>query len=156
MAFDYLSVMARASKPNPPRVLASSKRPGWCSVTKPVSQARVALLTSAALRLSDQPPFTAKEDLSYRLVPADPNAGTIVIDHHSRIGAIPRQDPEIIFPRSALTTLAAKRVVGSVSPVHVSFLGGMRCHQEIENELAPAIVGELVKARVDLALLVPY
>jgi len=81
-----------------------------------VSQARVALLTSAALRLSDQLPFIAKEDLSYRLVPADPNSETITIDHHSRIGAIPRQDPEIIFPRSALAALAEKRIIGSVSP----------------------------------------
>lgn len=156
MAFDYLSVMARASEPKPPRVLVSPEHLAWCSVRKPIGQARVALLTSAALRLSNQPPFVAREDLSYRLVPADPNAGTIVIDHHSRIGAIPRQDPEIIFPRSALAALAAKRIVGSVSPVHVSFLGGMRCHQEIENELAPAIVRELVKVRVDVALLVPY
>lgn len=156
MAFDYLSVMARASEPKPPRILVSPKHPAWSLFTKPISQARVALLTSAALRLSSQPPFAAKEDLSYRLVPADPNAGTIVIDHHSRIGAVPRQDPEIIFPRSALTTVAAKGIVGRVSPVHVSFLGGMRCHQKIETELAPAIARELVKVRVDIALLVPY
>jgi hypothetical protein len=156
MPFNYLSVMAQSSAPKPPRLLVSPARPRWCPVTKPVSQARVALLTSAALRLNDQLPFTAKEDLSYRLVPANPNSGTITIDHHSKIGAIPRQDPEIIFPRSALAALAEKRIVGSVSPVHVSFLGGMRCHQKIETELAPAIARELVKAGVDLALLVPY
>ena len=156
MAFDYLPVMAQSSAPKPPRLLVSPSRPGWCPVTKPVSQARVALLTSAALRLSDQSPFGEKEDLSYRLVPADPQAGKVTIDHHSKIGAIPRQDPEIIFPRSALASLAERRIVGSLSPFHVSFLGGMRCHPEIENELAPAIAQELTKAGVDLALLVPY
>ncbi|HZD41882.1 MAG TPA: hypothetical protein VE131_14255 [Terriglobales bacterium] len=156
MAFAYLPVMAQASKPKPPRVLASPRRPGWCSVKKSVSEARVALLTSAALRLSDQPPFSAKEDLSYRLIPADPQAGTMIIDHPSKIGAIPRQDPEMIFPRSALATLAATKAIGSVSPFHLSFLGGMRCHERIEKDLAPAIVRELIKAQVDLALLVPY
>jgi len=156
MAFDYLPIMAQSSAPKPPRILATPTRPGWCPVKKPVSQARVALLTSAALRLRDHPPFREKEDLAYRLVPSDPKAGQITIDHHSKIGAIPRQDPEIIFPRAALAGLAERQIVGSLSAVHISFLGGMRCHQDIENELAPAIARELTKAGVDLALLVPY
>ena len=156
MAFDYLPVMAQSSAPRPPRILATPTRPGWCPVTKPVSQARVALLTSAALRVSDQVPFTEKEDLSCRLVPSDPKIGEITIDHQSKIGVIPRQDPEIIFPRATLALLADKKIVGSLSSVHVSFLGGMRCHQEIENTLAPAMARELIEAGVDLALLVPY
>lgn len=156
MPFNYLPVMAQSSAPKPPRTLATPTRPGWCPVKKPVNGARVALLTSAALRLSDQLPFTEKEDLSYRLVPSDPEAGKITIDHHSKIGAIPRQDPEIIFPRSALATLAKRQIVGSLSSVHLSFLGGMRCHREIENELAPAMAQELINAEIDLALLVPY
>jgi len=156
MPFNYLPVMAQASAPKPPRTLATPTRPGWCPVTKPLSRTRVALLTSAALRLAEQLPFGEKEDLSYRLVPSAPVAGRITIDHHSKIGAIPRQDPEIIFPRSALATLADRKIVGSLSSVHLSFLGGMRCHREIENQLAPAIAQELTKAGVELALLVPY
>ena len=156
MSFNYLPIMAQASVPKPPRILVSASRPAWCAVTKPLGQSRVALLTSGALRLKEQLPFTSKEDLSCRLIPSDPAWGEIVIDHHSRIGAVPRQDPEIIFPRSALAALADKKIVGRLSPVHVSFLGGMRCHQEIGNVLAPVIARELVKAGVDLALLVPY
>ena len=79
-----------------------------------------------------------------------------MIDHHSRIGAVPREDPEIIFPRSTLAGLVEKKLVGSLSPVHVSFMGGVRSHHTIEQELAPAIADALAKARVDLALLVPY
>jgi hypothetical protein len=55
-----------------------------------------------------------------------------------------------------LASLAAKQIVGSLSPIHVSFMGGIRRHQEVENELAPAIARELKQADVDLALLVPY
>jgi len=40
--------------------------------------------------------------------------------------------------------------------MHVSFMGSSRQHREIETELAPAIVSELAKVEVDLALLVPY
>jgi hypothetical protein len=156
MPLEYLPIMAQSSAPKPPRVLVAPSKPAWCPVTKPVRESRVALLTSAALRLADQPPFTPKEDLSYRLVPSDPAAGEIVIDHHSGIGRVPRQDPEIVFPRTALAALVNQGTVGELSPFHVSFMGGLRRHKEIETELAPAIAGELQGARVDLALLVPY
>jgi D-proline reductase (dithiol) PrdB len=156
MALDYLPLMAQSSAPKPPRVLVSPSKPSWCALRKSVNASRVALLTSAALRLRDQPPFTPREDLSYRLVSSDPAAGDIVIDHHSRIGDVPRLDPEIIFPRSALAALVKNKTVGSVSRYHISFMGGLRSHKAIEQELAPAISGELEKASVDLALLIPY
>jgi D-proline reductase (dithiol) PrdB len=156
MAFEYLPIMAQNSAPKPPRVLAAPSMPAWCPVTKPVSQSRVALLSSAALRLADQPPFIPREDLSYRRVPPDPKAGALVIDHHSGIGTVPKQDPEIVFPRTALGALVEQGIVGSLSPWLFSVMGGVKQHREIENELAPAIARALVEAGADLALLVPY
>lgn len=156
MPFEYLPIMAQNSAPRPPRVLVSPSKPAWCPVKKPVSQSRIALLSSAALRLAYQKPFMPREDLSYRRVPSDPDAGELVIDHHSAIGRVPRLDPEIIFPRTALARLAARGEVGGIAPFHFSFMGGIRQPQKIENELAPAIAEDLKQARVDLALLVPY
>ncbi len=156
MAFEYLPIMAQAGVPKPPRVLAAPSNPAWCAIKKPLNHSRVALLSSAALRLVSQEPFISREDLRYRLVPSDPAAGEIVIDHRSGIGAVPRQDPEIVFPRSALAVLADRSVIGAVSPFHVSFMGGIRAHKEIESEIAPAIAEDLKRAEVDLALLVPY
>lgn len=156
MALEYLPIMAQSSAPKPPRVLVAPSHPSWCAVKKPVNQSRIALLTSAALRLNHQEPFAPSEDLTYRLIPSDSEASEIVIDHHSRIGPVPRRNPEIVFPMAALASVAAKQIVGSLSPVHVSFMGGIRRHPEVENELAPAIARELKQADVDLALLVPY
>jgi D-proline reductase (dithiol) PrdB len=156
MSLEYLPIMAQSSAPKPPRVLVSPSKPSWFPLTKPVNESRVALLTSAALRLNRQEPFASGEDLTYRFIPSDSKASEIVIDHHSRIGPVPRQDPEIVFPMAALASLAAKRVVGSLSAFHVSFMGGIRRHREVENELAPGIARELKQAGVDLALLVPY
>ena len=93
---------------------------------------------------------------TYRRVPSDPNNGKIVIDHHSGIGTVPKQDPEIVFPRTALAALAQSGAIGAIAPFHFSFMGGVRAHQQIENELAPALAAELEKSKVDLALLVPY
>lgn len=156
MPFAYLPVMAQSGAPKPPRVLAAPTKIAWQPLARPVGRSRVALLTSAALRLADQPPFIPREDLSYRRVPSDPGAGAIVIDHHSGIGRAPREDPEIVFPRTALAELAARGAVGSIAPFHFSFMGGVRKHPEIENDLAPALADELAQAQVDLALLVPY
>jgi len=156
MPFEYLPIMAKNSAPKPPRVLVSPSKTAWSPVTKSVRESRVALLSSAALRLANQEPFIPREDLSYRRVPSDPSAGEILIDHHSGIGRVPKQDPEIVFPRAALAELAKRDSVGSVAPFHFSFMGGVRRQQEIENNLAPALANDLRQAQVDLALLVPY
>jgi hypothetical protein len=156
MAFEYLPVMARAGAPKPARVLATPSRTAWNPLENPLARSRVALLTSAALRLADQQSFIPRDDTTYRLVSSDPSAGMIVIDHHSGIGRVPRQDPEIVFPRTALATLANEGVIGSVSPFHVSFMGGLKCHEEVERKLATAIAAELRRAEVNAALLVPY
>ena len=74
MALEYLPIMAQSSAPKPPRVLVSPSNPSWCAVKKPVNQSRVALLTSAALRLNRQEPFAPGEDLTYRLIPSDSQA----------------------------------------------------------------------------------
>jgi D-proline reductase (dithiol) PrdB len=154
--FEYLPVMAQNSAPKPARVLVTPSKTAWCPLKKPASQSRIALLSSAALRLANQEPFMPREDLSYRRVPSDPGAGEIIIDHHSGIGRVPKQDPEIVFPRTALANLAAREEVGSIAPFHFSFMGGVRRQKEIENDLAPAIASDLKQAQVDLALLVPY
>ena len=156
MPFQYLPIMAQNSAPKPPRVLATPSTPAWLPITKPIHESRVALLSSAALRLAGQEPFIPREDLSYRRVPSDPNSGPIIIDHHSGIGTVPKQDPEIVFPRAALAALVENKTLGALSPLHFSFMGGVRRHKEIENDLAPALANELAKVRVDLALLVPY
>jgi D-proline reductase (dithiol) PrdB len=156
MPFEYLPIMAANSAPKPPRQLVAPSKPAWCPVKLPVNESRVALLSSAALRLTNQEPFIPREDLSYRRVPSDPGAGELVIDHHSGIGTVPRQDPEMVFPRTALAALVRKGVVGKLASFHISVMGGVRRQKEIETELAPAIAQDLISAQVDLALLVPY
>ena len=156
MPLEYLPMMAKNSAPKPPRVLVSPSQPAWTPIAKRISESRVALLSSAALRLAHQEPFIPREDSSYRRVPSDPAAGEIIIDHHSGIGRVPKQDPEIVFPRTALAELAKRGIVGSLAPFHFSFMGGLREHAKIEQELAPAMAHDLKEVQVDLALLVPY
>jgi D-proline reductase (dithiol) PrdB len=156
MPLEYLPIMAQAGAPKPARVLVSPSKQAWSPITKPLNESKVALLSSAALRLHYQEAFLPREDLSFRRIPSDPATGAITIDHHSRIGRVPKQDPEIIFPRTALASLAQRGVIGALSPYHFSFMGGVRRSREIEDELAPAIAADLKQFAMDLALLVPY
>ena len=70
MPFQYLPVIAQNSAPKPPRVLVAPTKPAWRPITKRFSESRVALLSSAALRLAHQEPFIPREDfdLSARAV----------------------------------------------------------------------------------------
>ena len=121
-----------------------------------LSAARVALLSSAALRPPSQPPFVPPEDTSYRVLSADPEPADLVIDHRSPVGTDARRDVEVVLPRAALAALAGRGVIGSVVPTCFSFVGGCRLHRQIEGELGPALAAELAALGTDLAVLAPY
>ncbi|HEX9880108.1 MAG TPA: hypothetical protein VGB25_07950 [Candidatus Binatia bacterium] len=117
---------------------------------------RAALLTSAAIREASQPKFPSAGDASYRQVSSDPKVTDLKIDHRSHIGTDARRDPEIVFPRTALMSLAERGLVGGVTPFHLLFVGGIRLYRELEEDLAPALAGELSQAGADLAVFIPY
>lgn len=153
---DYLPILAQRAAPNPPRKLRRPAKTVWHPLDRPLDEMRVSMITSAALREQKQRAFPHLGDTSHRRIPANPSQGVLCIDHRSPVGSDARKDPEIVFPRQALWTLAQRGVVGSVAPYHFSIYGGVSDHQKIEGELAPALARQLARARVDLALLVPY
>jgi hypothetical protein len=139
MPFQYIPVMAQNSAPKPPRMLVSPSKPAWWSNYETAERIahRSGEQCGVAFWRTRSRLFRAKI-FGYRRVPSDPSAGEIIIDHHSGIGRVPKQDPEIVFPRTALINLQERGVIGSVAPSHFSFMGGLRDHNRIENELAPA------------------
>jgi hypothetical protein len=156
MPLAYLPIQAAHAGPEGPRRLVQSSRPAWKAAVPALASARVALLSSAALRRSEQPPFVPPEDTSYRAIPADPAVADLQIDHRSPVGADARRDVEVVLPRTALAALQRRGVVGSVAPFCYSFVGGCRLHARIEGELGPVLAGALVAEGVDVAVLVPY
>jgi len=156
MPFDYLPVFAEKAAGKPVRKLAHPSQNAWHHIVHPLSSAKIAILTSTALRTPEQPPFVPPEDASYRPIPAEPHSTDLVMDHTSPLGLTPRQDPEVVFPRAALISLAKRGMIASYAPTHFSFLGGTRNHYGVEKELAPRLAGELKKENVNLALLVPF
>ncbi|HEY7062877.1 MAG TPA: hypothetical protein VII06_15480 [Chloroflexota bacterium] len=156
MPLAYLPIQAQHAGPEGPRRLVQSTRPAWCGAVPALGGARVALLSSAAVRQTRQPPFAPPDDTSYRAIPADPAVTDLVVDHRSPVGTDARRDLEVALPRAALAALQRRGVVGSVAPRAFTFAGGCRLHDKIEGELGPALADELAAQHADLALLVPY
>jgi hypothetical protein len=158
MPFDYLPVFVQKAAPRPPRNLKRipASQSAWCPTVPLVASAKIALLTSAAVRTLDQPPFVPPDDASYRTIPAEPGAADLVSDHRSPLGSYFRDDPEIIFPRAALKALAERGVVGAVAETHFSFAGGTRNHEGVENDLARGMTSDLRRQGVHLAVLTPF
>ena len=89
-----------------------------------LTEARVAIVTTAAIHRADDPPFTG-HDGTYRLIPGDVDYRDLVMTHSSvnfDRGAF-HQDVNIAFPLEHLHTLAAAGEIGSVAAWHYSFMG---------------------------------
>ncbi len=94
-----------------------------CVTPPPAAERRVALISSAGLRLPEDQLFSA-DATDYRVIPAE-RADHVVMDHvstsHDRTGF--QQDVNTIFPLARLKEMAAAGEIGSVADFHYSFMG---------------------------------
>ena len=126
-----------------------------CAFNKPpaLSQSRVALISSAGLRLRDDAPFTEYAN-DYRILPSEERAN-IIQDHmnasHDRTGFI--QDLNTIFPLDRLEEMADGGEIGSVANYHYSFMGATH-PTELERE-ARSLAKIMIRDEVDVVLLCP-
>src|SRR5574337_1880728 len=129
-------------------------------LNKPLSECRLALVSSAGFVLPNQTPFDESfrgGDPSFREIPNDVNVETLVDTHrsesfdHSGI----RQDPNLAFPIDRVNELAKMGRIGSVNHRHISFMGSITAPGRLVQYTAPEASRLLVTDGVDVALLVP-
>jgi hypothetical protein len=129
-------------------------------LSKPLTAARVALVTSAGLVAPGDTPFDPSikgGDWSYRILPADVEVPTLEEHHksdafdHSGIEA----DRNMGLPLEALRALAAAGEIGSVAPRHISLMGSITAPGRLLRHTVPRVVEILKEDQVDIALLVP-
>lgn len=121
---------------------------------KPLSERRVAIISTAALQKRDDRIFDVGEN-SYRIIPGDVEPNDMVMSHGSanfdRTGF--QQDLNICFPLERLHELAAKGFIGSVADFHYSVSGAVSPQR---NEASVREIARLMKREaVDTVLLVP-
>ncbi len=121
----------------------------------PLSQRRVAIISTAGLHSRGDRPFTRDPVDSYRVIPGNTRANELVMTHVStnfdRSGF--QQDWNVVFPLDRLTEMAEEEIIGSVADFHYSFMGA---HDPMSMEQsARSAAGLLRKDKVDAALLIP-
>ncbi len=119
-----------------------------------LTDARVAIITTAAIHRFDDRPFNGHEG-DYRVIPGDVEYGELSMTHSSvnfdRSGY--QQDVNVCFPLNHVRTLMASGEIGSVARWHYSFMGST-APQRMEpaaKEVSRLLLGD----NVDLALLIP-
>ncbi len=132
----------------------------WTPLGKPLSECRLALVTSAGFSIAGQAPFDKSirgGDPSFRDIPSDVDVRTLVENHRSELfdhEGIAR-DPNLAFPVDRVRELAERGRIGSVAPRHLSFMGSITAPRRLALESAPRAARLLVEDSVDVALLVP-
>jgi D-proline reductase (dithiol) PrdB len=132
----------------------------WTPLKKPLSDCRVALVSSAGLVMPGQEPFDAEKrggDPSFREIPAGVELGTLVDTHRSRSfdhSGI-RSDPNLALPLDRLREFQESGRIGRVNRRHISFMGSLTATGVFVADSAPAAARLLVEDGVDVALLVP-
>ena len=128
----------------------------FVALGKPLSQVKLALVTTAGLQVRGDRPF-AGGDQSYRVIPSDTPASEI-LQSHTSIGfdrTAFMRDINISFPIDRLRELVDRGVIGSLSTNFYSFMGAHRNPKQIEEETGPE-VGRLLKEEgADAVFLTP-
>ena len=127
---------------------------------RPLSAARVALVTTAGLVPPGTAPFDSSVrggDTSYRVIGAD--AKVEQLEEHHRSGSFDHagieQDRNLAFPLDRLRDLAAAGEIGSVAPRHLSFMGSITAPGRLIRRSAPEAATLLAADLVEIALLIP-
>ncbi|MEK7486396.1 MAG: glycine/sarcosine/betaine reductase selenoprotein B family protein [Planctomycetota bacterium] len=133
----------------------------WASLKKPLSESKVALITTAGFYLEGQTPFDEGYrggDPSFREIPHSRELiKKIKVGHRSEsfdhLGI--EGDPNLALPLEASESLLQKKKIGSLNSRHFSFMGSITAPMKLVKETAPRVVALLKSDGVDVAFLTP-
>lgn len=129
----------------------------WSPLSKPLSECRVAMVSTAAMIMPGQEPFDTEArggDCSFRRIPAEADPRALIDTHpsdhfdHSGLAA----DPNVAFPLERLRESAGRGRIGEVAPFHLSFMGALTATGRLVKQSAPAAAAALKDAGVDVVL----
>ena len=144
-------------------VMMTSRHSGgvpWSPLTKPLSECRLAVVTTAGLHLAGDRPFdvdSAHGDPSFRSFPSEAEHSDLRVSHTHFSRRYFDADPNVILPLDCLRELADNGVL-HLAPRFFSFGFAGKLTRELvdpERGTAPRLAAELHDDGVDLALLVP-
>ena len=130
------------------------------AMTKPITECRVALVSSAGFVVPGDPPFDERVrggDFSHRVIPA--NTDVQALEEHHRSDVFDhtgiRTDPNIALPLDRLHEMVAAGEIGSVAPRQISLMGCITAPGRLIRQTLPVLGDLLQEDEVDVALMVP-
>ncbi len=130
--------------------------PVLTSLNKPLTSARIAVISSGGISRPDQAPFDANDplgDSTFRVISGPLNTWQVHHGHYDTTAA--QEDYNTVFPLKALDELAQRGVIGAVSDTNYSFMGYQPDPRPFFKTSAPEILQGLRASEVDGVLLVP-
>ena len=125
---------------------------------KPLHEASIALVTSAAITQPGQPPMDGPNiegDYTIRLLDVETPTADLRTWHTHFDTTAAHADMNVVYPVDRLKELASDGTIGRVASPAVSFMGYFTNVFRIRDEVAPAIVDAVQRSGADAALLVP-
>ena len=100
----------------------------WTNLTKPISQSKIALVTTGGFYTSEQIAFQTDGpeklgDWSYRPIDISIPTNTLNVSHIHYDTSGPKQDVNCVFPLDTFKELEKDGIIGSLANTHYSFMG---------------------------------
>jgi D-proline reductase (dithiol) PrdB len=158
--YDDLSLHVRLFMKSYPFSRYAIKPTPRTRLAKPLSESRVALVTTAGLRTPDQGDFDHSDkrgDPSFREIPNTIETRLLVESHRSYSfdHEAVRSDVNLAFPLDRFRGLESRGVIGELNHRHFSFMGSIVGPRRLIYETAPQVARTLAEDRVDAVFLTP-
>ena len=136
----------------------------WAPLGKPLSEAKIALVTTAGINVRGlEPPFDYEReqkepmwgDPTYRRIPRDVRQEQIQTGHLHINNDDIAQDVNVALPLQRMIELEGEGVIGSLAETNYSFMGYQPDTREWREHYGPEVAQKLKDERVDGVLLTP-
>ncbi len=141
----------------PPYKWSEFESSPWTPFSKPLNEARVAVISSAGVFKKDQDPFNpwAVNDLSFRQIPTDTAFDDLNLHHNYFDHRDAIKDLNCVFPIQRFKELEKAGHIGLLVPVTITLgMGRLYKRTALQNETVPGIVDILQKQNTDAVFLI--
>ncbi|MBL4680932.1 MAG: hypothetical protein JKY88_09435 [Pseudomonadales bacterium] len=140
----------------PYRWFHAPSEPSFVPVSKPLSESRLGMITTAGTYLQGQLAYYYQDDTSIREIPSDASISKIRFSHITENYLVEaRQDPNTVFPLQSLKALGKEGFIGELAEEYLSCMGGIYSQRRVVDELIPNLETAVKRQKLDLLLLVP-
>ena len=135
----------------------------WTPMIKPLSQATLALVTSAGISLKTDSPFDMERekrdplwgDRSFRAIPRGTTEKEIDVNHLHINTDLVKQDINVILPLARMAEFEQEKIIGRLAPTAYSFYGFQWQTTDFLREAIEPISKGMKKEGVEAVFLTP-